>query len=299
MQPRVLLTRVLASLVAVPVTLLIELHSVPHFRPYLTDPSTHNLLLPREPHYANTYHAMTASPPPAPHKSQRQHEADNIDVPQLQHVQHGSKKRDHVHFSCTSPSSPLKNNGTKSEPPTDTPLRKNNNRASAHQSTSQVAIPQKKPLTTHRSVRSTSLYDFVISHISNSITLLITSPNSYYIALRIFRANTATANDGPEDNDVGATVPPMPTPVTAQQPGPNPSRNSSVSNAPLPARPSPQTASLHTSSILDIIDQMRRFIDNIRNPEIRKFLPRFREAVSALTVAQKTAGDRVRFHLFA
>lgn len=51
-------------------------------------------------------------------------------------------------------------------------------------------------------------------------------------------------------------------------------------------------------NVLHILDLQRRFLDNIREPALRQLLPQLREAVSALTTAQKQAGPRVRIHLF-
>lgn len=53
-----------------------------------------------------------------------------------------------------------------------------------------------------------------------------------------------------------------------------------------------------TQSQLARIQQQRRFLDNVRDPDLRRILPSLRTAVDALNQAQISAGDTYRMHLF-
>lgn len=70
-----------------------------------------------------------------------------------------------------------------------------------------------------------------------------------------------------------------------------------------PASPSPVGANI-TSNVFPLsrgtkarLEQQRKFMNNVRDPPIKKILPELREAVDALNRAQTKAGDNVRLHL--
>lgn len=58
----------------------------------------------------------------------------------------------------------------------------------------------------------------------------------------------------------------------------------------------PYKAPSHTTQLR--FDQQKKFLNNIRDPQLKKILPQLQDAVDYLALAQTRAGDSVRMHLF-